>query len=184
MSKEKCSHIFQKNGDSCQFKHLHQIHLNVISWRILLRSSWLTWRHCCPCRWGCRCTGSPPRQAGPTQCCTCSWSKASWSSAWSRTITSHVLHHRWAPFCQELGDLTHSGWWSRSRKQQPCAWVDIVVEVVDVDVDVVWDDEGWCRSWWLLQQYCCWLLMLFRTMTDGFGLDDHYNNIFVDVDVV
>ena len=29
------------------------------------------------------------------------------------------------------------------------------------------------------------LLMLFRTMTDGVGLDDYYNNIVVDVvDVV
>ena len=149
MSKEKteCSHIFQKNGDSCQFKHLHQIHLNVISWRILL-----TWRHCCPCRWGCRCTGSPPRQEGPMQCCTCSWSIV------------HYNHHQ------------------PEQEQSPFMFC-IIAELPSVKSSETWltvDDEARVESnnlvhWlMLLLRLLMFMLMLFRTMRDGVGLDHYY----------
>ena len=69
----------------------------------------------------------------------------------------------------------------------------IITELPSVESPKTWltvDDEARVESnnlvqrLMLLLRLLMFMLMLFRTMTDGVGLDDYYNNIVVDVDVV
>ena len=66
----------------------------------------------------------------------------------------------------------------------------IIAELPSVKSPKTWltvDDEARVESNNLvdgLMLLLMFMLMLFRTMTDGVGLDDYYNNIVVDVDVV
>ena len=162
MSKEKteCSHILQKNGDICQFKHLHQIHLKVMSW-LMTHPAQVILTHM---------ETLLPMSVGMSMHRFSSSPGRSNAMLYMFLVIVHYNHHQ------------------SDQEQSPLMFC-VIAELPSVKSSETWltvDDEAGVESnnlvhgLILLLRLLMFMLMLFRTMKDGVGLDDYYNNIVVD----